>query len=71
MSKAWFALLILVLSFSIASPGAAISVLAVPNTSITVSIETDTVDGTDGECSLREAVIAANTNTVSGPADGE
>ena len=38
--------------------------------SITVSINDDIV-ALDGECSLREAVIAANTNTASGGIPGE
>jgi CSLREA domain-containing protein len=38
---------------------------------ITVTTTQDVLDGNDGLCSLREAVIAANTDTASGPASGE
>src|SRR2546421_2732335 len=38
---------------------------------ITVNSLSDVVNGTDGLCTLREAIIAANTNTVSGAAAGE
>ena len=41
------------------------------NTTLTVSTTTDVVDGNDGECSLREAVIAANRNMASGGMVGE
>lgn len=39
--------------------------------SLTVTTPTDVVSEVDGVCSLREAVIAANTNTVSGEVEGE
>ncbi|MGD8421111.1 MAG: choice-of-anchor Q domain-containing protein [Gammaproteobacteria bacterium] len=38
---------------------------------ITVSTFADVIDNNDGFCSLREAVIAANTNAASGAAAGE
>jgi CSLREA domain-containing protein len=38
---------------------------------ISVSTEGDVLNGNDGKCSLREAVIAANGNAASGPAAGE
>ncbi|MGD8794590.1 MAG: CSLREA domain-containing protein, partial [Anaerolineae bacterium] len=38
---------------------------------ITVNTANDVVNALDGQCSLREAVIAANTNTVSGIVVGE
>src|SRR5215203_4363678 len=38
---------------------------------ITVNSLADDADGTDGECTLREAIIAANTDTASGAATGE
>ena len=64
MKKAWSVLLIMVLTIPFADPVAAQP--AVPSAVIFVTIQTDTVNSTDGECSLREAVIAANTNAVSG-----
>jgi CSLREA domain-containing protein len=39
--------------------------------SITVNTTSDVVNAADGQCSLREAVIAANTNTASGIVVGE
>ena len=41
-------------------------------TAVTISVTTptDVVDGNDGLCSLREAVIAANINAASGAAAG-
>jgi CSLREA domain-containing protein len=38
---------------------------------IAVTTTTDVINSTDGLCSLREAIIAANTNTPSGPGAGE
>jgi CSLREA domain-containing protein len=38
---------------------------------ITVNSLADAADGTDGECTLREAISAANTDTASGTASGE
>ena len=38
---------------------------------ITVNSLADDADGTDGECTLREAISAANTDTASGTASGE
>jgi CSLREA domain-containing protein len=38
---------------------------------ITVDSVADDADGTDGECTLREAITAANTDTASGTATGE
>src|SRR5215467_8584208 len=38
---------------------------------INVSTTNDVINSTDGFCSLREAVIAANTNAASGLAVGE
>jgi CSLREA domain-containing protein len=38
---------------------------------ITVNSLADGTDGTDGECTLREAITAANTDTASGAAAGE
>ena len=38
---------------------------------ITVNSLADDTDGTDGECTLREAITAANTDTASGTATGE
>ncbi|MDP6452813.1 MAG: trypsin-like serine protease [SAR202 cluster bacterium] len=40
-------------------------------TPINVSTTTDLMSGTDGVCSLREAVIAASTNSASGSVTGE
>ena len=44
---------------------------AVAGTNIKVTVFTDVVNATDGECSLREAVVAANTNTASGAVGSE
>ncbi len=38
---------------------------------ITVNSTADVTNGTDGQCTLREAIGAANTNTASGAAAGE
>jgi CSLREA domain-containing protein len=38
---------------------------------ITVNSTADDADGADGECTLREAITAANTDTASGMATGE
>ena len=38
---------------------------------LTVTTVNDTLDDADGQCSLREAIIAANNNTPSGAAAGE
>ena len=38
---------------------------------ITVNSLADDADGTDGECTLREAITSANTDTASGTATGE
>jgi CSLREA domain-containing protein len=38
---------------------------------ITVNSLADDADGADGECTLREAITAANTDTASGTASGE
>jgi CSLREA domain-containing protein len=38
---------------------------------ITVNSLADDADGTDGECTLREAITSANTDTSSGTATGE
>ena len=38
---------------------------------ITVNSTADVADGTDGECTLREAITAANTDAPSGAAQGE
>jgi CSLREA domain-containing protein len=38
---------------------------------ITVNSLADDADGADGECTLREAITAANTDTTSGTATGE
>jgi CSLREA domain-containing protein len=71
MVKVCLILLLLVLSLFLANPIAAQSGLIMPNKMIVVTIQTDTVNGTDGECSLREAVISANTDTASGSVGGE
>ena len=42
-----------------------------PTNTITVNSTRDVISPTDGDCTLREAVIAANTNTASGVAFGE
>jgi CSLREA domain-containing protein len=42
-----------------------------PAATIEVSSLMDDADGTDGECTLREAITAANTNSASGAAPGE
>jgi len=42
-----------------------------PTTTITVNSTQDVISSTDGFCTLREAVIAANTNTTSGGVAGE
>jgi CSLREA domain-containing protein len=69
MKKAWSILLIVVVTIPLADLVAAQP--AVPSAVIFVTIQTDTVNSTDGECSLREAVIAANTNAASGSVGGE
>ena len=69
MKKAWSVLFIIALTIPFADPVAAQP--AVPSALIFVTIQTDTVNSTDGECSLREAVIAANTNAVSGSVGDE
>src|SRR5262245_35833169 len=38
---------------------------------ITVNSTSDSINATDGLCTLREAIIAANTNTASGGVAGE
>ena len=48
----------------------AVASTAVGNT-ITVNSTSDLVNGTDGLCTLREAITAANSNTASGAAAGE
>jgi CSLREA domain-containing protein len=50
---------------------APLPVMGMPDGTIVVSIQTDTVDEGDGKCSLREAVIAANNNKASGIVKGE
>ena len=47
------------------SPGAAGAA------TIVVDIAADVVNGFDGDCSLREAIVASNLNVASGPAAGE
>src|SRR5262245_38087995 len=42
-----------------------------PAATMTINSLTDVANGTDGLCTLREAITAANTNTASGPAAGE
>jgi CSLREA domain-containing protein len=42
-----------------------------PAATITVSSLDDTVSGSDGQCTLREAIIAANTGNASGGSPGE
>ena len=48
-------------------------VLAIPAQAATITVNSlaDDADGADGECTLREAITAANTDTASGAADGE
>jgi len=58
------ALLVLGLLFAYASSPAWAAI-------ITVNSLADDADGTDGECTLREAITSANTDTASGPATGE
>jgi CSLREA domain-containing protein len=53
-----------------------LSALLVPSTAwgaatIDVNITTDVLSPSDGKCSLREATVAANTDTASGAATGE
>lgn len=43
----------------------------VTNPAIVVNTTADTVNGSDGFCSLREAITSANTNTASGGVSGE
>ena len=57
-------------SLSLASILAALLVSAAHAATINVNTELDVI-GDDGVCSLREAVIAANTNTASGALVGE
>ena len=66
MKKIKFILLVLVFSLSLPFPGLIPIVSGMPNVTIIVTIQTDTVNGSDGECSLREAIIAAYTDTASG-----
>ena len=42
-----------------------------PTTNIIVNTQDDVIDGDDGKCSLREAVIAANYDLASGGVAGE
>ncbi len=58
------ALLVLGLLFAYASSPAWAAI-------ITVNSLADDADGTDGKCTLREAITAANTDTASGTATGE
>lgn len=44
---------------------------AAPDTIITVNSTLDAANATDGVCTLREAITAANTNTASGASAGE
>ncbi len=53
------------------SPRATADVGITAGTTIRVDITTDTVLANDGHCSLREAIIAANSNMASGGAAGE
>ena len=59
------------LAAAVASPF--IQLVQAGQTAVTISVTTptDVVDGNDGLCSLREAVIAANSNAASGAAAGE
>jgi len=50
---------------------AAAGAMPVQAASIAVNTTVDVIDAADGKCSLREAVIAANTNTASGSVAGE
>ena len=54
--------------FALAPPTA--TALPAGNT-ITVNSTLDVADGADGLCTLREAIVAANTDTVSGATAGE
>ncbi len=47
------------------------SAYAAPNQTITVTMTNDVLNNLDGQCSLREAVIAANSNSASGILVGE
>jgi CSLREA domain-containing protein len=60
---ACMAALLAVLLMSHNNPASAQSTTAVPGTTITVNTEEDE-SNTDGDCSLREAITAANTNTA-------
>ena len=44
---------------------------AAKSATLVVDIAADVVNGFDGDCSLREAIVASNLNVASGPAAGE
>jgi len=71
MKKLWTIFLIVILSYFIPAQTFTQSALGKPNTTIMVNTLADTINDSDGNCSLREAVIAANTDTASGSAIGE
>jgi CSLREA domain-containing protein len=57
--------------FAHAQPIAGDGLIVPAGNTITVNITTDVVSSTDGLCTLREAITAANTNTASGAMAGE
>src|SRR4051795_4861060 len=61
--RVWRPVALVAASFAFAAPAHAAA--------IHVNVLTDNVISTDGFCSLREAVSAANDNTPSGPSAGE
>jgi CSLREA domain-containing protein len=68
LSLRWIRGLLIVLLLATAALGVG---TAYAGTTMTVTITTDVLNGADGKCSLREAVIAANTNSPSGAGAGE
>jgi len=63
-------MLCVALLLAVAAPTPAIITGAVAST-ITVNSTNDDIDPADGECTLREAITAANTDTASGATAGE
>ena len=71
MKKALPILLLLVLPLFTLDPLSVYPSSGISGTSIWVTTDLDILNESDGYCTLREAVIAANTDTASGDVDGE